>query len=277
LSQSAVMPAARSGSRSSTSRRSKSTMTIIDAHDSRAVFGAARLHPSFETAQYRVVARRHADSLAQALSWAPAHAIAEKINDFGCPIGAARPRTRDLGQLRGEGLTGAGSVLTLPALETELHCDGSALRRQILQMALVPSVSARRSLSAVWTDARPAGHPRNQPLTADPLRGQNSYALPEGPTRSSLHTVKLLLGPQPIKSATGSEAEPIKWIFSIMMASAKSLFLQELSSHYKMAPDRRLFPPRRSGDPISGSNKESCRAACLMRCDGRVSQPDFTN
>ena len=45
-------------------------------------------------------------------------------------------------------------------------------------------------------------------MTADPLRGQNSYALPEGPTRSSMHTVKLLLDPRPIKSATESEAEP---------------------------------------------------------------------
>ncbi len=143
--------------------------------------------------------------------------MAEKINDFGRPIGASRPGSRDLGQLRGEGLTGAGSVLTLPALETDLHRYRGALRRQTLQMALVPSVSARRSLSAVWTDARPAGHPGNQPLTADPLRGQNSYALPEGPTRSSLHTVKLLLGPRPIKSATESEAEP-----SISKLSAKA-------------------------------------------------------
>jgi hypothetical protein len=31
----------------------------------------------------------------------------------------------------------------------------------------------------------------------------------------------------------------INWIFSIKTASAKSLILQELSSHYKMAPDKR--------------------------------------
>ena len=157
--------------------------------------------------------------------------MTEKINDFGRPIGASRPGSRDLGQLRGEGLTGAGSVLTLPALETELHRYRGALRRQILQMALVPSVSARRSLSAVWTDARPAGHPRNQPLTADPLRGQNSYALPEGPTRSSLHTVKLLLGPRPIKSATESEAEPIK--------SATESEAEPQKVSYELVQDRR--------------------------------------
>jgi len=36
---------------------------IVDAHDSRFPFGAARLHPSLETAQNRIVAHRHADSL----------------------------------------------------------------------------------------------------------------------------------------------------------------------------------------------------------------------
>ncbi len=134
---------------------------IIDAHDPRLPIGAARLHPSFETAQYCVVARRHAEPLDQALSWTPAHAMGEKINDFSRPIGASRSRSCDLGQLRGEGLTIAGSVSTLPALETELHNYGGALRRQILQMALMPAASARRSLSAVWTDTRPDGRRRN--------------------------------------------------------------------------------------------------------------------
>jgi len=40
-----------------------------------------------------------------------------------------------------------------------------------------------------------------------------------------------------VKFPRPTHHEPIKWIFSIMMASAKSLFMQELSSHYKMAPD----------------------------------------
>lgn len=66
--------------------------------------------------------------------------MAEKINDFRRPSGAASPRTRDLGQLCRESLTLAGSVSTLPALETELHSCGGALRRQILQLAL-PAVS----------------------------------------------------------------------------------------------------------------------------------------
>jgi hypothetical protein len=87
---------------------------------------------SFETAQYRVVARRHANSLDQTLSWTPAHAMAEKINDFGGSLGAARSRRRDLGQLRGERLTRAGFVSTLPALEAKLHSYRRPLRRQIL-------------------------------------------------------------------------------------------------------------------------------------------------
>jgi hypothetical protein len=45
-------------------------------------------------------------------------------------------------------------------------------------------------------------------LTADQLRGQNSYAPPQRPTRSSPHRVKLLLGVRSIKSSTESEAEP---------------------------------------------------------------------
>jgi hypothetical protein len=58
--------------------------------------------------------------------------MAEKINDFGDPFGAARARRRDLGQLRGEGSTRAGFVSTLPALEAKLHSNWGALRRQIL-------------------------------------------------------------------------------------------------------------------------------------------------
>jgi hypothetical protein len=86
-----------------------------------------------ETAQYRVVAHRHADWLDQSLSWAPADAMPENINDFRRPIGASRSRSRDFGQLRGEGLTLAGSVSTLPALEAELHsyggpCEGKSCR-----------------------------------------------------------------------------------------------------------------------------------------------------
>lgn len=58
--------------------------------------------------------------------------MAEKINDFRRPSGAARSGSRDLGCLFSEGLTLAGSISTLPALETELHSCGGALRRQNL-------------------------------------------------------------------------------------------------------------------------------------------------
>ena len=105
---------------------------IIDAHGSRLPLRAARRYPSLEAAQDRVVAHRHADSLDQALSWTPADAMAEKINDFHRPIGASRSGSRDLGQLRGEGLTLASSISTLPALEAKLHSYRRALRRQIL-------------------------------------------------------------------------------------------------------------------------------------------------
>ena len=45
---------------------------------------------------------------------------------------AARQRSSDLGQLRGEGLPLAPFVPTLPALEAKLHGHSRALRRQIL-------------------------------------------------------------------------------------------------------------------------------------------------
>jgi hypothetical protein len=144
--------------------------SIINAHDSRLSLGAARLHPSLETAQDRVVAHRHANALDQTLTWTPAHAVAEKINDFRRPSGAARVRTRDLGQLCCESLTLTGSVSTLPALETELHSCGGAWRRQIFEIPLMPAVSVDRSLSAVWADARPDGHRRYQPLAINLLR-----------------------------------------------------------------------------------------------------------
>lgn len=80
--------------------------------------------------------------------------------------GAARSRRRDLGQLRGERLTLAAFVSTLPALEAKLYSDRGALRRQILEMALMPAVSARRAFPAVWTDTRPDGRRRNQPVAA---------------------------------------------------------------------------------------------------------------
>ncbi len=102
--------------------------------------GRPRLHPagtnggrpSFETAQDCVVAGRHADALHQPFTWAAADAMAEKINEFGRPSGAARSRGCNLGQLLDEGFTLARSVATLPTLETKLHRHSRTLRRQIL-------------------------------------------------------------------------------------------------------------------------------------------------
>jgi hypothetical protein len=51
---------------------------------------------------------------------------------FGSPLGAARSWRRDLGQQRGERLTLAGFVSTLPALEAKLYSNRGALGGQIL-------------------------------------------------------------------------------------------------------------------------------------------------
>jgi hypothetical protein len=111
-----------------------------------------------------------AENLQSTATWTPAHAMTEKINDFRRPSGAAGSRIRDLGRLCSEGLTLAGSISTLPALETELHSWGYALRGQFLEIPLMPSVSVNRSLSSVWARARPHGHRRNQPLAVNLLR-----------------------------------------------------------------------------------------------------------
>jgi hypothetical protein len=72
--------------------------------------------------------------------------------------------------------------------------------------------------------------------------------------------------------ATEIEDEPIKWIFSFMMASAKLLILQELSSHYKMAPDIRLPKCMRQihaqiGIPPKSRQRQNCsRRAINGRC-----------
>lgn len=73
-----------------------------------------------------------AENLQSTATWTPAHAMTEKINDFRRPSGSSRSRSRDLGQLRRKCLTLAGSVSTLPALESKLYGYRGALRRQIL-------------------------------------------------------------------------------------------------------------------------------------------------
>ena len=69
-----------------------------------------------------------------------ADAVAKEMNEFGRPTSAARQRRRYLGQLLGEGLPLASFETTLPALDTKLHGHARALRRQILQMALMPAM-----------------------------------------------------------------------------------------------------------------------------------------
>ena len=72
---------------------------VIDTDDPRLPLGAALLYSSFDTAQDRIIACRHPHSLDQALSGMPAHAMAEKVNDFGRSINSSRSRSRHLGQL----------------------------------------------------------------------------------------------------------------------------------------------------------------------------------
>ena len=113
---------------------------IIDTQHSNARFDVARLCLPFEAAQDCIIAGRHADPLHQSFTWPAADAVAKEMNEFGRPTGAARQRRGDLGQLLGEGLPLASFETTLPALDTKLHDHARALRRQILQMALMPAM-----------------------------------------------------------------------------------------------------------------------------------------
>ncbi len=113
---------------------------IVNAHHSHARFGAARLCLTFEAAQDRIVAGRHADPPHQPFTSPAADAVAEEMDEFGRPTGAARQRRGDPRQLLGEGLPLASFETTLPSLDTKLHDHARALCRQILQMALMPAM-----------------------------------------------------------------------------------------------------------------------------------------
>ena len=65
------------------------------------------------------------------------------MNEFRRPTGAARQRRGNLGQLLGECLPLTRFGATLPALEAKLHGHARALRRQVLQMALMPAMPVR--------------------------------------------------------------------------------------------------------------------------------------
>jgi len=69
--------------------------------------------------------------------------MAKEMNEFRRLKGAARQTSSYLGQTRGKGLPLAPLVSTLPALEAKLHGHTRALRRQVLQMTLMPAMPVR--------------------------------------------------------------------------------------------------------------------------------------
>jgi len=108
--------------------------------------------------------------------------MAKAMNEFRCPTNAARQRSSCLGQLRGEGLPLAPFVSTLPALDAKLHGHTRGLRRQVLQMTLMPAVPVRRLFPAVWTHATSFTDRQNHPLAMNLFRARNSYAEPRSPS-----------------------------------------------------------------------------------------------
>jgi len=170
LSQSAVAPAERSGKRSITCRRSKSTMMVhkwspcaMPNHRHPALerrFDVARLCLPFEAAQDCIIAGRHADPLHQPFTWPAADAVAKEMNEFGRPTSAARQRRRYLGNC-------SAKVCRLQALKR--HCQ-----RWIRSFTVTPAPCAGRSCR--WRSCQPcrcndcvpqSGHTPNPSPTAE--------------------------------------------------------------------------------------------------------------
>ena len=126
---------------------------------------------------------------------------------------------------RARGVTTSGScVMKVFRLQASFrHCQrwrrsftvmGAPCAGSLENGALASRVGARIAFRSL--DRRETRRPLLKSATdRRSLRGRNAYALPQGPTRSSLHAVKLLLAPPPIKSATESEAEPILGRFCV--------------------------------------------------------------
>ena len=92
-------------------------------------------------AQNRIVAGRHADALHQPFAWPPPDAMTKKMNEFRRSVGSMRMWREDLWQLLDERSPQAHFVLASPAPHAKLHDDTRALRRQILEMTLMPAVT----------------------------------------------------------------------------------------------------------------------------------------
>jgi hypothetical protein len=116
---------------------------------------------------------------------------------------------------------------------------GRALRRQVLKLSEISAVPTCRRLAAPRTGAYFRSHRRDHPMIAVPLDRKNPRARPGSPIHVFSHT--RLSARRPIKpTSTESEADPVKWIFSIKMAQHKALVLLQLNSHAKMVPDTGL-------------------------------------
>jgi hypothetical protein len=70
-----------------------------------------------------------------------ANAIAEQMNEFGGPLGAARQRCGDFMHLLDKRLSLACFVMASPASHAKLDDHSHPLCRQVLQMTLMPAVT----------------------------------------------------------------------------------------------------------------------------------------
>jgi hypothetical protein len=86
-------------------------------------------------------AGRHADTLQQAFDWPAPDAMTEKMNDFRSSLGSMRLWRGDCWQLLDKRSPLAQFVLASLAPHAKLHSDVRALRRQILEMTLMPAVT----------------------------------------------------------------------------------------------------------------------------------------
>ncbi len=114
---------------------------VIDPNHSNVCLRAPFLCSPLEMAQDRIIAGRHPDALHHAFAWPTPNAMTEKMNEFLGSLGSMRLWRGNLRQLLNKRSPLACFVAASPAPHAKLHRDACPLRRQILEMTLVPAVT----------------------------------------------------------------------------------------------------------------------------------------
>ncbi len=168
LNHFAELSTLRSSRRSTTERRSRSTM-IVPYRD---VF--RQLHKAndpgrrnvgcgvaLELAQDRVVAHRYSETPHQSLSRSPS-SMAHMAGDLRLTQGPASMRNCNRRCLVGERAAVAVLGCASPPADAQFHRYSFTLRRVVLKPSMPPTVPSSRTCPAIWADATRSGKTRNR-------------------------------------------------------------------------------------------------------------------